>query len=398
VTAVPNRFLPEGHYVVCAKANDPLSNPARARLIWAANTAQAMQSLGVPALLAGGAQDHGFPVESFAGKAAAKRRIAQLYGIDTDFDLRIVANNRRDPDRIYNAEYPQNVLPHAGLVHTRDPRIAALCSKRAIPFILEFHDEDYQEPEHWEGIDFASPSCKALIAITASVSQRLIALGLPADKILVQNSGANSRASADRFEAASRWRASLLEDWYERLVVYTGGLQTERGVEHILWAAKALPRFLFVLGGGHANDIRRLEAIIEKRGITNIKLPGYMPFDTVCEIQQAADVLLFTRAATARATVTSPLKFFEYLLSGRPVVSARIPSVESVDGGKLAVHYYNPGSTSSLVEAIVRATSGKRWTNAREDANIQAGADFVWEARQRRIMDFIGPIEVKTTF
>lgn len=398
MTAALKHFLPQGYYVVCAKADDALSNPARARLIWAANTAQAMEGLGVPSILAGGAHDQGFSIESFAGMAAARRRIGGLYGIPTDFDLRIVANRRSTPERIYDVEYPQNVLPHAGLVHTRDPKVAALCSKRSIPFILEFHDEDYQEPQYWDGIDFAASSCKALIAITSLVRERLIALGLPADKILVQNSGANRRAADDRYEAACRWRDSLLENWYERLVVYTGGLQTERGVEHIVWAASALPRFLFVLGGGHPNDIRRLEAMIQKRGITNIKLPGYMPFDVVCEIQQAADVLLFTRAATARAKVTSPLKFFEYLLSGRPIVSARIPAVESVDGGDLAVEYYDPGSSSSLVEAIIRTTKGKMWTQAREDANIRAGADYVWEARQRRIMDFIGPIEVKTTF
>ena len=391
-------FLTEGHYVVCAKASDPLSNPARARLIWAANTAQAMQSLGVSSLLVGGAHNHPFPIESYAGKSAAKRRIAHLYGIDTDFDLRIVTDRPTEPERIYTTEYPKNVLPHAGLVHTRDPKIAALCSKRAIPFILEFHDEDYQEPQHWTGIDFDAASCKGLIAITASVRDRLIMLGLPAEKILVQNSGANRQAAADRYPAAQRWRKSLLGDWYQRLIVYTGGLQSERGVEHILWAAAALPDFLFVLCGGHSSDIARLESIITARGITNVKLPGYMPFEAVCEVQQAADVLLFTRAATARATVTSPLKFFEYLLSGRPIVAAQIPSVESVSQPDLAVEYYRPGSSSSLADAIIGTTKKHRWTKLREENNVKAGEEYIWEARQRRIMDFVGPIDVKTTF
>lgn len=390
-------FLPSGNYIVCAKADDPLSRPARARLIWAANTAQATMALGVKTILVGGAQDQGFPVESFAGLSATKRRIAALYGVNTDFEIRTVSSKRTDPERVY-AEYPINVLPHAGLVHTRDPRIAALCSKRSIPFILEFHDEDYQDPAHWEGIDFSASSCKAAIAITTSVAAGLMSLGLPKDKILVQNSGANGRAATDRFQAASRWREALLDGWFERLVVYSGGLQTERGVEHIMWAAKALPNYMFVLCGGHQSDISRLESLLRACGVTNVKLPGYMPFENVCEIQQAADVLLFTRSAASRAAVTSPLKFFEYLLSGRPIVSAGIPALQTILTHNLDTFAYEAGSSSSLIDAIAAAVANRAWGPERSLPNITLGLDYVWEARQRRIMNFVGPVSVRTTF
>lgn len=136
-----------GKYVVCAKADDPIARQARARLIWMSNTAQATQNLGISTLLVGCASELPFKPESLAGQFAIERLLKYWYGIAADFDFQVLYTTSKEKDRIktlVEVEYARYILPFAGIVHTRDPIIAAECAKRKINYILEYHDEHYQ--------------------------------------------------------------------------------------------------------------------------------------------------------------------------------------------------------------------------------------------------------------
>jgi glycosyltransferase involved in cell wall biosynthesis len=181
-------------------------------------------------------------------------------------------------------------------------------------------------------------------------------------------------------------------------VAYTGGLQQERGIEHILRAALDLPKAVFVLAGGTPADQERWSEALLRLGLSNVRLLGYQDHETVCVLQQAADVVLATREAGPRAAITSPLKLYEYLLSGTPFVAAAIPAVDGLGAEGLAGATYDPREPRRLAPAILEAA---RRFPRRPDGypqNRAAGQGFTWEERQRRLMSFIGPIVVRQTF
>ncbi len=398
-----NEFLAAGDYVVCAKADDPFVRPARARLIWAANTAAANASLGIPTVLAGSTAGLPYKVESLAGSTAVKRRLEELYNVEPKFDLVIVNPDEvatKDDDKFpVPKAYPQSIFPRAGAVHTRDPAVALACHRRKINYILEYHDEDYQRRfKRWSALFSERSSCLAIVAITEKVRTALIDEGVPPEKIIVLDSGVNSRTASRRDQAAESWRHDLLGFTYRNLVVYSGGMQAERGIADVLKAAERLPQTLFAFCGGHDGDLGQWVRAATSLRLPNARFCGYLPHEIVCELQQAADVLVLSRAANERASITSPLKFFEYLASGTPIVSARIPATGRFEAEGCAVDWYEAGRVDSLVDALIKSFNRFERAEAPHQQNVRIGLQHSWEQRQRALFNFIGPPNVKTTF
>jgi glycosyltransferase involved in cell wall biosynthesis len=392
--------LPLGmSYVVITKQGDPILRPARARLIWAANTAAATGSLGISCLLAGGVNAFKYRIENIAGKFSVYRALETLYGVERKFDICLLHKDSKNQDWTAEGDFLRGVLPSAGIVHTRDPRIALVCVKRNTPYILENHDEDYQKDfDDWEGLKMSSGLCLALVAITEAVKRQLVERGFPENKIIVLDSGVNESTGRRRPTAAARWRHALLDDTYTRLAVYTGGMQSERGIGDILHAAGKMPDMLFVMAGGHSGDLKHWRTEIIRLGLSNVRIIGYQNHETICELQQAADVVIFARAAGGRPEMTSPLKIFEYLLSGAPVVAAAIPVTKALESPSLALRFYDPSIPEHLVTTLRSTVRELPYKVEGYLENIKAGEPFTWQNRQRKLLDFIGEVQVKTTF
>lgn len=398
-----SRFLSAGEYVVCAKSDDPILRPARARLIWAANTAAATAAFGISTTLVGSADGLTFKVESLPGTWAVRRRLRELYSVNPDFNIMLVRPEKKSTkDRSEHSipsDYVQQVFPRAGIVHTRDPAVALACAKRRINYVLEHHSEDYQTAfTAWRDLGMQHIFCRAIVAITERVRETLLSIGVPPEKIIVLDSGVNLEGRSRRDGAAEAWRRQLQGDSYHHLIVYTGGMQAERGIGDLLDVAARLPRALFVLCGGHPADISLWTHIVDRDRLNNVRLFGYLPQDVIIELQQAADAVVLTRAATDRSSITSPLKFFEYLLSGTPIVSAKIDAMQRFMSEDLAIDWYRPGDPVALAEALARSFCRFTGRDKPHVANVEMGLRHSWEERQRTLMRFVGHINVKTTF
>lgn len=55
--------------------------------------------------------------------------------------------------------------------------------------------------------------------------------------------------------------------------------------------------------------------------------------------------------------LTSPLKLWDYLATGLPIVAADLPTVRAVAGD--LPHYYAPGDPASLARAVARALAAR---------------------------------------
>lgn len=390
-------------FVTCARMGDKIAAPARARLIWAAQTAQATRDLGLDSLLVGGAARLPFRTDTPDGYLACKRYLQTLYNVAADFDLQLLFPSamsagdakwkRSFADGGWEAFYemPRYVLPHAGMVHTRDPRVVAACLDRNIDVIYEDHEEDFHVAvEDPVALGLNKDRCVAVVAITESVRQRLVARGVEPSRIIVMDSGVNPRALDRRTTAAESWRRFLLQDGHSRVIVYTGGMQVERGIEHLIQAATEMPDCMFVFAGGNEVDNRHWIEQAKVSSLSNTRFFGYCPQSVVCELQQAADVLVMTRLAGQRTEITSPLKFFEYLAAGTPVVAARISVLESPRFDDLALRWYSPLRAGELASQLRNCMEDHPRLAAGYQANRDVARDYLWTRRQAEILKFAG--------
>jgi glycosyltransferase involved in cell wall biosynthesis len=276
-------------------------------------------------------------------------------------------------------------------VHTRDPRVAFEASKREIPFIYEDHNEDF----HLELTDAASahldgPYCKVVVAITERVRERLVNIGVPIERILVLGSGVNSRSFDRKVREANEWRRFLLADRFEKLIVYTGGLQEVRGVAPLVATMMRYPRYMFAIAGGAEADVAEFVERVGESGIINCKVFGFVAQKLASTLQQAADLVLLTRTPGEQAGITSPLKFFEYLASGTPIVSADLPATEALHDEQAAVEWYDPANTLGLNHAIGRCLEKFPRRESGYTTNIGLAHAHTWERRQERLLEFAG--------
>jgi glycosyltransferase involved in cell wall biosynthesis len=173
------------------------------------------------------------------------------------------------------------------------------------------------------------------------------------------------------------------------LVVYAGHLYPWKGVDALVEALALVPEVDGRIVGGHPreSDLARVQALAAARGLGDrVRFTGLLPPQDVPAQIEAADVLVLPNVDTeVSARYTSPLKLFEYLAAGRPIVASRLPALEEilVDGGNAIL--VPPGDAGALAAGIRRVASDPALAR-RLAARAFADADqYSWARRAERL-------------
>jgi glycosyltransferase involved in cell wall biosynthesis len=170
---------------------------------------------------------------------------------------------------------------------------------------------------------------------------------------------------------------------------YAGHLYPWKGADLVIEAVMALPDARGVIVGGHESepDLARLKQLaLELDCASRVTFTGPVPPPEVAARLREADVLILPNRRSAISTeFTSPLKLFEYMASGRPVVASDLPAFREIlrDGeNALLVEAGNP---QALVAGITRikndpALGARLARQAAEDVR-----DYTWARRAERL-------------
>jgi glycosyltransferase involved in cell wall biosynthesis len=109
------------------------------------------------------------------------------------------------------------------------------------------------------------------------------------------------------------------------LVVYTGTFEHYQGLDLLFAAAREVtarrPDARFVLAGGRPDQIAAARADADRVGVRDaIVFAGQRPAEEIPRFLDAADVLVSPRSTGTN----TPLKIYQYLRSGRPIVATRL--------------------------------------------------------------------------
>ena len=176
-------------------------------------------------------------------------------------------------------------------------------------------------------------------------------------------------------------------------ILYAGQLYPWKGVDVLVEALAEVPGArLVILGGieGEA-DTARVRDLVHARGLAaRTEMPGTVPPERVAEeLRRASAVVVpFLRTAMTEAH-TSPLKAFEAMAAGRPIVASDLPSSrEILRHGENAL-LVSPGSAAGLGAALRRILEdGELAGRLARQAYADAPA-YSWDTRGRRIRELI---------
>lgn len=254
-----------------------------------------------------------------------------FYGVPATFKLDLLPRPRmRGGGVVYAASVARRMFERreSDLVYSRDLIGAALGTEMRIPTVFEAHgalDTGWKQML-WRRLA-SRPDFRGLVTISNALARRFERDGLtPESKpVVIAPSAAEAITDAARRRTDSRPR-----------IGYVGSLYAGRGIDMVLAIARAEPDMQFVLVGGTASDIARVRADSPP---PNVELTGFVPPAELPSIYATFDVLLMpyphsgVQGPSARldtAEYCSPMKMFEYMGTGVPIVASDLPVLQEI--------------------------------------------------------------------
>jgi glycosyltransferase involved in cell wall biosynthesis len=282
--------------------------------------------------------------------------------------------------------FPQHIFPQTKILHTLDWNLVKTAIRSGIPVIYE---REHNRKNNYEPEIVNNPLFQVAVTVADSVRDNMIAKGMPPNKIIKLHLSFNQSFLIREIEAANLWRNQLLLNDRHKLIVYSGGLYKFKGVDLLLEVAQQLPNFQFVFAGGKGDRLNSYQQKVQAQNINNVTFLGYLQHDQLPSLLQAADILAHPHCSGEAATFTSPLKFFEYLASGMPIVATEIPPLIEFKLANIIAGWCetdNPVAYARCLEQTItnypRKVDGYR-------QQIDFARQFSWENRLTKIMSHV---------
>ena len=357
---------------------------AYASSIQSANMAQALAELGHDVLLVAANAD------PTSGSHEDATDPAALYGFTPRFRTLVLSpRERRGQSYVHALRIARLARDHRpDLVLTRNLRGCLLPALRGVPTVLEAHTlGSLTGPqERWflrrllrtEGF-------RGIVAISSPLAEDIdAAFGVGRERLMV----AHDAVRPDGSSASPKPRNGPLH------VVYTGSLFPGKGADILVDAAARCPWARFSIAGGPRDRAALLKDRVQESRVTNVAMLGELRPVDARALQSEADVLVapFARRIESDsghdiARWTSPMKLFEYMATGRPIVVSDLPVLREVLRPDVDAVMVPPEDLDALVAALERLRDdpglGERlgWS-----ARKRVHDEFTWAIRARRIL------------
>lgn len=226
------------------------------------------------------------------------------------------------------------------------------------------------------------------VAVSAEVAAQVDEVA-PGGRTVVVANGVDLDLFVDLADRESaRRRLGLSPD--SCAAVFVGALRPWHGLDIAIRALPDAPPHLRLVVAGDGPLAGELRALAEGLGVSDrVDWLGHVPHDAVPGVLAAADIALAPYPDLSTFSF-SPLKLYEYLAAGTPVVASHIGQIADVLAGGRYGTLVAPGDPIALAEAFDRIARDP--APARRVAAIarsHALEHFGWQRRAEEIVDHI---------
>ena len=317
-----------------------------------------------------------------------------FYGAKNNFEIEwmrfgySLPRLRRSLHALYAVVYA--IRNRVKLVYTRSEWIALFFNLLGIRTCLELHQ--------WNGdisqrllLLFSKKLFKksGIVCISHNLARTLKENGLLVSLLFV----AHDAVDLGRFGnpiTKSDARSELKLPDNRKIVGYAGSLYEGRGVDVILKAAKKTPDVCFFIVGGNDNDILMWKSRAREMSVDNVRFVGFVRHSMLPVYLFAADVLVMPHTEDCDIIeFTSPMKMFEYMASGRPIIASDFPVFREVLMHEKNALLVKPSDHNELASAMKRLLNDSVLTDKLAQQALLDVQNFTWEKRASNIFEFM---------
>jgi len=229
-----------------------------------------------------------------------------------------------------------------------------------IPYFLEINSPLFEERRNYSGITWEGlarwsqrsswQAADHALVVTHVLGRIVAKYGVPDARLSVVPNGINQDFFLEPLDPRTAKARLGLEGRF--ILGFVGFLHPWHGLECVinLLAQVQDPQLcLLVVGDGRCRD--ELEAHAAKCGVTDqLVITGFVARDAIAEHIAAFDIAL----QPAVIDYASPLKLFEYMALGRPIVAPNTPNIEEILTDSVDALLFVNGDNVSFCNAITR--------------------------------------------
>jgi len=334
--------------------------------------------------------------------------IKPIFQVQTLKNLDVVVLNRFIPDRIFTPIFFAHALIwgyyaasvarqfRADLYYTRDATIAYWLVRMGLPTVYEAHVAP-NRGQRWLLRKITRHSLLRLVVVlTSFLRQRFLDMGFSSDRVIVLPDGVD----LDLFESLPSkddCRRRLGLPLGRPIIGYIGRFRTlemEKGIPELVEAMKDLSSVngaepLLLCVGGPMDAVPAYLELARRIGIPQdrLRFVDRVPNTEVPYWIRAFDVALAPFPwADHYAYFMSPLKLFEYMAAGVPILATDLPSIREVLRHGENAWLVPPGDPKALTEGIRHLLEN---SNLAERLARQAKEDvrqYTWKRRAAVIL------------
>ncbi len=282
------------------------------------------------------------------------------------------------------------------LIFCRNHLYLKPCINSGVPVLYESHDANLHLRLNWLDKHYKTYIRKTarsnhrflMITISNALKHFWMDVGVPKEKIIALHDGFDAAMFKNKL-SQNEARTFLKLAPEKTIATYTGSLYPNREIDNILLLAEYFPQVLFVVVGGPNQQKAHYEKLAANKGLTNVQFTGRVAHKTIPLYLYASDVLLALWSSKVRTiNYCSPLKVFEYMASGQPIIAQGFPTIKEVLKNQVSAIVAEPDSIEDLKHSMQTFLQNGQHDRMGKTARREAFQNYSWGNRTKSILSY----------
>lgn len=296
--------------------------------------------------------------------------------------------------QLVKAVYKKAVEIDADVYHFHDPEllfVGWLLKKKGKKVIYDTHEDVPRQimskPWIWKPLqrfisftfetveNFIAARITAVMAATTSIGDRF--LGLNKNTIVIHN-----YPLLQELQSTTAWENKRQE------ICYAGGISEIRGIKQLIEALAHAPAIKLHLVGSFSSDAFRNE-MTQLPGWRQVIEHGFVERTRVAEIFGVSKVGMVALLKTPNHFNSQPIKMFEYMSAGIPVIASHFPLWREIIEGNTCGLCVDPTNPKAIADAIIHILShDEEAKRMGENGRKAVEEKYNWETEEKKLVEF----------
>lgn len=171
----------------------------------------------------------------------------------------------------------------------------------------------------------------------------------------------------------------------ENAIIYLGAISEDRGIVELVDAMNFLDETFKLYVIGRWTDSSLLERCQSLSGWSKVEKLGYLRPDEIGKYIQMSKIGMCTLHRLENFAYTTPVKSFEYLINGLPLIMTDFPFWKDFYKGTAV--FIDPQKPQEISEAIVKLVHNEKMYQEMSSEGIKLALQHCWENEEKELLD-----------